>query len=156
MKKPSTPEYIYRIPPCGKYDIAGMESWLEDMAEKGYFLDRDGVFLGIAIFRLEPAKTARYRLEATATKGGIFSSQTDPEEEAVAFHQDMGWDYCGRWGQFWVYRCDDPLAPELHTDPRVQALSFRGLTRLQRQNFLGTLCYLLFNLFCITCGFSPV
>lgn len=155
MKNPSTPEYVYRIPPCWKYDIAGMESWLEDMAGKGYFLTRDGVSFGIATFCSEPARAVRYRLEATATNGGIFSSQADPEEEAVAFHRDMGWDYCGRWGQFWIYRCEDPLAPELHTDPLVQALTFRGLTRLQRHNFIGSLCSLLLNLFLYNVWFFP-
>lgn len=112
-------KYAYRIPPCSKYDIAGMESWLEDMAAKGLFLDRDGLFLGFATFVQDAPERLRFRLEATDTTGGLFSPTHDPEDEVIELHQLMGWRYRGRWGQFHIYVTGDPDAPELHTDPRV-------------------------------------
>ena len=36
----------YRLVPCPSYDVEGMESWLEDLAEEGLFLTRDGFFCG--------------------------------------------------------------------------------------------------------------
>lgn len=137
----SEPKYAYRIPPCSKYDIAGMESWLEDLAAKGLFLDRDGLFLGFASFvRREPARL-RFRLEATDTTGGLFSPTHDPDDEIIELHQLMGWDYRGRWGQFHIYVTADPDAPELHTDPRVQALTIQALNKFQRTELWGFFWY---------------
>ena len=39
----------------------------------------------------------------------------------------MGWRLVGRLGPFWVWRCDDPDAPELDTDPVVQGEGYRYL-----------------------------
>lgn len=127
-------KYAYRIPPCSKYDIAGMESWLEDMAAKGLFLDKDGLFLGLATFVHAEPEQLRFRLEATDTTGGLFSSTNDPSDDAIQLHRQMGWHYRGRWGQFHIYAADDPDAPELHTDPRIQALTIQALNKFQRSN----------------------
>lgn len=134
-------QYVWRIPPCAKYDIAGMESWLEDMAASGLFLDRDGLFLGFATFVRGTPETLRFRLEATDTTGGIFSPTNDPEEDVIELHSRMGWQYRGRWGQFYIYASDDPDAPELHTDPRVQALNLQALTKFQRTELTGIFVY---------------
>ena len=40
----------YRLPPCPAWDVEGMERWLEDMAERGFFLAKDGFFAGFAAF----------------------------------------------------------------------------------------------------------
>lgn len=135
----SESSYAYRIPPCSKYDIAGMESWLEDMAAKGLFLDKDGLFLGFATFVRSQPEQLRFRLEATDTSGGMFSSTNDPEDGAIEMHHQMGWDYRGRWGQFHIYATADPDAPELHTDPRVQALTIQALNKFQRIELLNIL-----------------
>lgn len=134
----SEKKYVYAIPPCSKYDIAGMESWLEDMAAKGLFLDRDGLFLGFATFVKGTPEQVRFRLEATDTPGGLFSPTHDPDDEVIELHQLMGWHYRGRWGQFHIYATDDPDAPELHTDPRVQALTIQALNRFQRNQLLSS------------------
>ena len=135
----SEARYAYRIPPCSKYDIAGMESWLEDMSARGLFLDRDGLFLGFATFVRKAPEQLRFRLEATDTPGGLFSPTRDPEDEVIELHQMMGWHYRGRWGQFHIYATGDPDAPELHTDPRVQALTIQALNRFQRNQLLSSL-----------------
>ena len=137
----SEPKYAYRIPSCSKYDIAGMESWLEDMAAKGLFLDKDGLFLGFATFVRDEPEALRFRLEATDTTGGLFSSTNDPEDDAIQLHHQMGWHYRGRWGQFHIYASDDPDAPEPHTDPRVQALTIQALNKFQRTELFGILFY---------------
>lgn len=133
--------YAYRIPPCSRYDIAGMESWLEDMAAQGLFLDKDGLFLGIATFLRGEPERLRFRLEATDTTGGILSPQHDPDEDAIALYRQMGWHYRGRWGQFHIYASDDPHAPEPHTDPKVHAMTIHALTRFQRSRLLGFVLY---------------
>lgn len=139
----SEPKYRYRIPPCAKYDIAGMESWLDDQARQGLFLDRDGLFLGFATFAEGEPVQLRFRLEATDTPGGLFSPTHDPGDEIIELHQLMGWDYRGRWGQFHIYTTPDPDAPELHTDPRVQALTIQALNKFQRTELFGFFWYTL-------------
>lgn len=134
-------QYAYRIPPCAKYDIAGMESWLEDMAQKGLFLDRDGLFFGFATFVRGEPENLRFRLEATDTNGGLFSPTHDPQEEILELHYRMGWNYRGRWGQFHIYTTTDPNAPELHTDPRVQALTIAALNKFQRTRLWSFFIY---------------
>lgn len=134
-------KYVHRIPPCAKYDIAGMESWLEDMSREGLYLDRDGVFFGFASFVRGEPEQLRYRLEATDTNGGLFSPTHDPTQDVIDLHRQMGWEYRGRWGQFHIYASDDPDAPELHTDPRVQALTIQSLTKFQRTELWGIFWY---------------
>lgn len=134
----SEPKYAYRIPPCPDYDIEGMESWLEDMAAKGYILEKDGFFAGLVTFVKTTPKKMKYRLEATATNGGLFSSEHEPEADAIQMNQDMGWEYVARRGQFHIYASTDPNAPELNTDPQVQALTLKALSKYLRRSLIQT------------------
>ena len=38
--------FYYRRPPYPYYDIEGIESWLEDLADEGLLLDKDGYVFG--------------------------------------------------------------------------------------------------------------
>ena len=133
------PKYRYRIPPCPAYDIPATEDWLEDMAAKGLHLSKDGFFGFFTTFEEGPPKKERFRLEPTTTKGGLFSREYDPEDDAVQMLRQMGWTYRARRGQFFVYSADDPQAPELNTDPQVQAVTMTALTRYLGKNLCSTL-----------------
>lgn len=130
---------IHRMAPCSQYDISGTQAWIEDMAQKGWFLEKDGVFLGLFSFQRGEPKTIRCRLEATTTNGGIFSDYREPDPEAEALTREMGWVWTGRRGQFHIYITDDPAAPELHTDPRVQAMTIRALTKFYHNALANSL-----------------
>lgn len=142
------PKYRYRIPPCPAWDIPATEGWLEDMAAKGLHLEKDGFFGLFTTFVEGTPKHERFRLEPTDTKGGLFSEEYDPEDEAVQMLRQMGWVYRARRGQFFVYSSDDPNAPELHTDPQVQAVTMEALTKFLWKYLRHTLIlaafYLLF------------
>ena len=127
------PRYRYRIPPCPAYDIPAMESWLEDMAAEGLHLSKDGFFGLFTTFEEGPPKKERFRLEPTDRRNGLFSEEYDPEDEAVQMLHQMGWTYRARRGQFYIYSTDDPGAPELNTDPQVQALTMAALTKFLRK-----------------------
>lgn len=154
------PKYRYRIPPCPAYDIPSMESWLEDMAAKGLHLEKDGFFGLLTTFMEGAPKRERFRLEPTDTRGSLFSKEYDPEDEAVQMLRQMGWTYRARRGQFFVYSSDDPNAPELNTDPQVQAGTMEALTKFLWKSMwyslLLTLFYLLFyfgnDMFTLTIG----
>jgi len=141
------PKLHYRVPPCPAYDIPAMEGWLEDMAARGLHLIPDGFFLGLAHFEEGPPKKLRFRLEATVTNGGLLSEEYDPDGDALQMLRDMGWSYRGRRGQFHIYSSGDPDAPELNTDPQVQAVTMAALTGFLRKKLLNGLVLTLFYLF---------
>ena len=135
----SEPRYRYRIPPCAAYDIPAMESWLEDMAAKGLHLAHDGFFWGVASFEEGPPAKVRYRLEATATQKGLFSNEYEPDCDVTELHRQMGWTYRARRDQFHIYVSADPNAPELNTDPQVQAFSIAALSKYLRTALFNAL-----------------
>jgi hypothetical protein len=132
-------KYRYRIPPCPAYDIPGMESWLEDLAAKGLHLSKDGFFGLLTSFEEGPPKKERFRLEPTDRKGGLFSEEYDPEDEQIQLLHQMGWTYRARRGQFHIWSSDDPGAPELNTDPQVQAVTMSALTQFLRKKVTNAL-----------------
>lgn len=140
-------KYRYRIPPCPAYDIPGMESWLEDLAAKGLHLSKDGFFGLLTSFEEGPPKKERFRLEPTDRKGGLFSEEYDPEDEQLQLLHQMGWTYRARRGQFHIYSSDDPGAPELNTDPQVQAVTMSALTQFLRKKVTNALFTTLLYLF---------
>lgn len=140
-------KYRYRIPPCPAYDIPGMESWLEDLAAKGLHLSKDGFFGLLTSFEEGPPKKERFRLEPTDRKGGLFSEEYDPEDEQIQLLHQMGWTYRARRGQFHIYSSDDPVAPELNTDPQVQAVTMSALTQFLRKKVTNALFTTLLYLF---------
>lgn len=126
------PKYTYRLPPCPAYDVAGTEQWLGEMAAQGYRLTRDGFFLGFGSFEVAAPQTMRYRLEAAPRAAGVLDEPDAPDDEAQALSKDLGWQYITRRGDFYVYATADPDAPELNTDPAVQALALAAVTKRAR------------------------
>lgn len=135
---------VYRLPPCPSFDIESTESWLCDMSRKGLHLSGEGFFAGVAIFdRGEPADI-RYRLEAAPEDTGILSANGgQPDPDAVALNAEYGWEFISSHDQFYIYRTTDPNAPELHTDPRVQALALKKVRSRLRSNFVTLALWLL-------------
>ncbi len=138
-----------RLPPCPPYDVEGMESWLGDMASRGWMLEKESFLLGCAAFeRAEPAPV-RYRLEASPRHAGYWDDNGGaPDPEAEELNADFGWEYVARRGQFYVYRSALP-GPELHTDPRVQALAIKSLEKRRTVQYLNIVLVLGVNLFSV-------
>ena len=141
---------LFRLPPCPPYDVEATESWLGEMAEKGWMLEKDNIFLGVAVFeKSEPARV-RYRMEASTRRVGDFDDNGGaPDPEAEEMNADFGWEYVARRGQFHIYRSPAGGGPELHTDPRVQALAIKSLERRQIHQLLSILLILGINLFAL-------
>ncbi len=137
----------YRLPPCPEYDIPGMQAWLEDMAAKGLHLSQDGFFWGFGMFEEGSPRAERFRLEATATNRGLFSAEYEPDQRALDLNAELGWTYRARRGQFHIYSTADPQAPELNTDPQVQAMNLKSLERYLRKSLLSILINFLFYRF---------
>lgn len=119
---------VRRLVPCPPYDVEACESWLGDMAEQGLMLERWGGFE--ARFRRETPRPVRYRLTAARLKGNVlFIPPGTPDAGEEALYEEAGWHFVCRQNEFYIYACDDPAAPEPHTDPAVQALSLKMACR---------------------------
>lgn len=140
-------KYRYRLPPCPAYDIPAMESWLEDLAAKGLHLSRDGFFGPLVTFEEGPPRREKFRLEPTTTNKGLFSEEYEPNPDTLELHRQMGWTYRARRDQFHIYSSDDPNAPELNTDPQVQAITMAALTKFLWKSLRSTLVLMLFYAF---------
>lgn len=115
-----------KIAPISTYDVAAQQAWLEDMAAKGKFLSSYG--RGFADFYDSAPKAVRYRMEPLARK----EDRPDPDRRDV--YRSLGWEYvCTARGSFHIWRCDDPAAPELETDPVVQGMAYGYQRRVLRR-----------------------
>ena len=124
----------YRLPPCPAWDVEGMERWLEGMAEKGFFLARDGFFAGFAAFDCGAPRRVKYRLAGAQNPGGIFRDDMGaPDGEQLELSRRYDWEYLDRRGEFHVYRCLDEDARELNTDPEVEALALNAVKKRRRR-----------------------
>lgn len=126
--KTSEKQTVRRLAPCPPYDVEACESWLGDMAQQGLMLELWGI-LDVR-FRREEPRPVRYRLTAARLKGSVlFSPPGHPDAGEEALYEEAGWHFVCRQGEFCIYACDDPAAPELHTDPAVQAMSLKMACR---------------------------
>ena len=119
--------------PYELYDVAGLEDWFSQMAAEGYHLE--DCWENQAEFRVEePKANVRFRLEAQ----GTYEYDWNQDEAYKA----GGWDHVTTIrGFFCIFRCDDPAAPELHTDPKIQSWTMKKLLRRQS---LGLLMWFLY------------
>ena len=113
--------------PCSMWDFQGLEDWLNEQAAAGYALvDWPGFSdIGRIPFENDPtAPGARYRLEPVDDKLS--------RKERNELYAQMGWRYVTQIHRLYtVYRCDDPQAPELYTDPESLALTLKKLVKRQ-------------------------
>lgn len=114
-------DYDARLP-AGLYDVAANETWLEEMAAKGYAIQR---IQGMRVYFVKgEAKAVRFRMQPLQRKGETV------EDDRLAVYRDLGWEYVGSVGDLYhLWCCGDPAAPELDTDPVVQADGYRYLKR---------------------------
>lgn len=141
-QKTGEPRYTYRLPPCPSYDVEGTESWLSAMAEKGYVLAKDGFLFGFAAFEKAQPQKLRYRLQASQQPIGALSENTLPED-AEDLYASFGWRYVCARGQFHIFCTDSPDAPELNTDPRVQAIALDVVRKREWSNAVTTVLWVI-------------
>ena len=113
-------EEYKELRPANIYDVAANETWLEDMARQGYRLIRMTGWSGV--FEKTEPFSCRYRMQPLPKK------EKAPPPEMIEAYRELGWEYAGTVPEtFHVWRCQDPAAPELDTDPVVQGMGYRYL-----------------------------
>lgn len=114
--------------PVEPFDMAGLETWLSDMAAQGLYVQK--INREWAKFRPGPPSSGvRYALDITGP--------CDIDHERNENYAQMGWDYVTTLvNMYYVYHSDIPSAPELHTDPVTQSGTLTPLIRRQCRRML--------------------
>ena len=117
------------------------------MAARGLHLDKMARYF--AWFdRGEPMEHVRFRLEPVTREDDWVT-----QEEREGF-REMGWEYLDTWENLYrIYRADDPTAPELHTDPKTQALTLDRLIRKTAKGYAAVaVAWIAVCAFCLLIG----
>ncbi len=135
----------YRLAPCPSYDVEGMESWLEDLAEEGLFLTSDGFFCGFGFFHKEEPRKVKYRLQAKSSHGSFVTDGYEPLKEEMELSRELGWEFVVSHGEFFIYRSLEENVRELNSDPEVQAITLKEVKKRQFSSI--TTCLIWFILY---------
>ena len=121
---------MYKLLPDSLYNVPAIESWLEDMARKGW---RCVNFPGEGWVKFERSapEACRYRLEPQLQDG-------DPDPERKGLYGEMGWEFVSatRREEFYLWRSARPDAREIHTDPVAQDIAFSWVSSILRHQLL--------------------
>lgn len=125
--------------PCLPCDIQGVQRWLEEMEAQGWAL-QSIKYWGwrplYAVFQKTTPRTVRYRLQPADDFFPAVAGPYDAAHSQQDAYGEFGWDYAARLPDFYIYRTEDPAAPELHTDPEVQALALERLQKYYTRIFI--------------------
>ena len=145
---------VYRTCPCFTNDIEGIQTWLEDLAKEGLFPQPDSRFLSVFSFRKGAPQKMRYRMEA-AEKRGFWSASDGPDTDMRETFASMGWEFIDYFGNYHIYCSADPRAPELNTDPTLQAITLNTLKKEQQSAAVYAVLYPLLYSFVSHSAMSP-
>lgn len=111
--------------PCSFFDIPGLQSWLDEKARQGLFLERFNYHLDRAVFETDDPRPVRYRLDPVGR-----SKKKD--RERAELYREAGWTHVADIPRaFHIFSCEDPDAPELYSDPQSLSLALSGTIRAQ-------------------------
>ncbi len=136
-------KWVRRHLPCHPYDVEGIESWLTDMAQKGYILKSHPMRFGCLYFEETEPQNISYRLEASPEGEGEWSDAGEPEESARELNEKYGWEFVVKCGAFYIYRSLKPHTRELNTDPEVQAYSLNILIKKKLKELIPIAIWIL-------------
>lgn len=121
---------LRQFPPCSIYETGKIERWLEDMAKEGWLFEEISTFWGYYLFKRSAPQAVHYRLEVVVNPQSFWSGDPKtPQEEALALHEEYGWEFILRHGEFFLYKSTEATPLELHTDPEIQALTLKMLNK---------------------------
>ncbi|MDD4078847.1 MAG: DUF2812 domain-containing protein [Eubacteriales bacterium] len=102
-----------------EWQVEEIESWLGDMAARGWHFSRRGLLT--AVFTRGEPEQVRYRCEIAKKSSPDF-------QDRVEFYRQGGWEYVASYGHLQIFRAPgDSAIPEIHTDPQEQAGTLRPL-----------------------------
>jgi len=120
--------------PCSLYDFEGLQSWLDEMALQGLFFQNFSRRNDYAEFEPGDPRPVRYRLDPVGKNKKEDKKRKEP-------YAQMGWTFVDTLPRmYYIFSCEDPQVPELHSDPQVLAYALDNTIRKQiRFQALGIL-----------------
>ena len=119
--------------PGDLWDTGLLEQWLEEKAARGWMPVSFGGLRGK--FEKSEPRAVRFRLEPDKAE------DLDSRQEREAAYGELGWQSAAALGDYRIWYCTDPAAPELYTDPSTLGWAWdRQLKKLWRN---GLICVLL-------------
>lgn len=105
--------------PYETFETTAIEAWLEDMARRGWRLEK--MMLCFASFRRAEPAEVRYRLDV------LSDEKRSQEEELNAYYAECGWERVTDFSaqELAIFCAEDASAEELHTDPAVLRQALR-------------------------------
>ncbi len=123
--------------PADPYDCIALETWLEDMARKGFYLKKFRP-LFCTFERGEPVEL-RYRAEPWRRHW-----DEDLPRDMLELYADCGWEYVGEISRdLLIFSARDPDAPEPHSDPELQRGQWERVRKSLLRGALGIAVVLL-------------
>ena len=120
---------MIKLMPWNLYDVSAQQAWLEDQAARGWFYVPSRPILYLVSFERGTPRAVRYRLEPAGQK------EKCPDQERRDTYRLLGWEYVDTFGKsMHLWRCDNPEAPELHTDPETEARAYDRISRRMRHS----------------------
>ena len=115
--------------PASLYDTPAIETWLEDMARKGFRFTGFSFGDSGAEFEKAPPEERRYCLEP------LMKDEPGPDKETRELYARAGWEHAAntRWNEMALWRSTRPDPRPIHTDPfRLADARFDDLRYLER------------------------
>lgn len=100
------------------YDRAGLEKHLEEMAAKGWMLDKIGQYLWY--YRRSEPRNIRFAVSYFPSASVFDPAPSEKQETYREFCEHSGWKLAGASAQLEVYWNEDENAVPLATDPLVE------------------------------------
>ena len=153
--KDNSMKRVFRFCPCNFWNIEAIQSWLEDMAVQGLFLEKDGLYWKVFSFERKIPQKVKYRLDVAKKHKSDDESEVTFDEKEL--YRSMGWDYVLHYGDFNIYRSIETDAPELNTEPETHALTINLLKKKYRGALINAIVWTIINLLwggsCLFYGF---
>lgn len=128
------------------YDQQAIEERLEDMARRGWMLEKTGSFTWT--YRRGSPKQLRFCVTYFPAASEFDPGPTEGELTKQDYCRQDGWELVARWGVMQIFSSENPDAVPIETEPVTQV---ENLRRSMRKNVLlpqAVLCgMLLWNLF---------
>lgn len=130
-----------KLLPASIYDVAVIEDWLADQAGQGWLPVKVDPWAA-RMERGAPVE-CQYRLEP------VDGAALIPDPALRDYYTEAGWEFvcfsANRCFRVWRSTCPDPV--ELHSDPEVEAVAYRRLSRRLYINCAEVVLYVLLCLF---------
>lgn len=127
-------KYKRKLAPACGFDLPAMESWLEDMAAEGFFLESFSNSLVFARFRKGEPKKLTYRIDLKEY------CDTQPPPKMWEMYEEFGWQFVTHYRTKGFIFCTAEENPtELHTDPIAQSAGIRSIYEGSRKMYLAML-----------------